>query len=220
METITERVTMTDETEAQVKHHFSKQHLVSAAHFAARSSEIESDPEIYESQRQKHRAYVTGAVVFSVAFLEASINELYLQAIDKSRKALQGLTDQQLATLAEKRAKVDRKSLFVKYQTALEACGCDRFDSTADLFQGTAALVEIRNALIHYRPEFDDELKVHKDLKDNTKGRFELNAHASPGTLWFPHQCLGAGCANWAVSQARKFMEEFTRILKIPKRFR
>ena len=205
--------------EPQVKHNFSKQHLVSAAHFATLSFQIESDPEIYESQKQEHRACVTGAVVFSVAFLEASINEFYLQAIDKSRNALQGLTDQQLAILAELWAVVEQQKLLAKYQIALAACGCDRFDPGADLFQGTDALVKIRNALIHYRPEWDDELKVHKKLEDGAKGRFDLNAHATPGNLWFPHQCLGAGCANWAVSQAKKFMEEFSRILNIPKRF-
>ena len=78
------------------------------------------------------------------------------------------------------------------------------------------ALGKIRNALIHYRPEWDNEQKEHKKLKERLSGRFALNKHGAG--LWFPHQCLGAGCAAWATNQAESFMTDFCQRLGIPNR--
>lgn len=200
----------------RMKHSFSRQHLVAARHFAHLATEAEEQNEVSRTLKTEHRAYVTGAVVFSVAFLEASINELHLEALDGNPKSLSGLTDQQLAKL--KTSKKRGKTVLSKYQKVLSICGIPRFKEESGLFQSVKILIKIRNALIHYRPEWDDELKVHKNIQNRLSGKFTLNRFTDKSSLWFPHQCLGAGCAMWSVEQVGQFIVEFCQRLGIPSR--
>lgn len=200
----------------RMKHSFSRQHLAAARHFARLATKVEEQTEANEILKAEHRAYVTGTVVFSVAFLEASINELHLEALDGNRKSLLGLTDQQLAKL--KTSKKGGKKILSKYQRVLSVCGIPRFKEESELFQSVNSLIKIRNALIHYHPEWDDELKVHKNIQNKVSGKFALNRFTGKSSLWFPHQCLGAGCARWGVERVEQFMAEFCRRIGIPSR--
>jgi hypothetical protein len=175
---------------------------------------VEGKSALDEAERERHRAYVTGSVVFSVAFLEASINEFFLEAVDGNQITLAGMTVQQMECVANRWE--ERRNVLGKYQIALAACGVQLFDEDAEPFQGTYGLVKMRNVLIHYRSEWDDELKEHQTVEKLVKGRFHLNGLAHPGSLWFPDQCLGAGCAEWAVNQAAQFVGEFCQRLGIP----
>jgi hypothetical protein len=38
--------------------------------------------------------------------------------------------------------------------------------------------------------------------------------------VWFPHKCLGAGCAEWAVESAIHFSHQFVSILGIRERLK
>ncbi len=70
---------------AQVKHSFSTQHFRAAKHFATQAARIESRcVSSAHPAPPSHRAYVTGAVISVVAGLESSINELYLEAVDRN----------------------------------------------------------------------------------------------------------------------------------------
>jgi hypothetical protein len=203
---------------ARVKHNFSRQHFIAARHFANLAASTEGKESLSEQEKNEHRAYVIGSVVLSAAFIEASINEFYLEAVDGNQTSLVGLTTQQMAMLAERWKKVARGQVLKKYQIALAICGKEQFNTTSEPFQGTDGLVKMRNVLMHYRPEWDDELREHKDVQERLTGRFPLNSLASAGSLWFTHQCLGAGCAQWAATQAARFVTEFCTRLSIPSR--
>lgn len=203
---------------ARVKHNFSRQHLIAARRFADLCAGVELMSCPTEQDRSDHRAYATSAVIFSVAFLEGSINELYMEAVDGNRNSLSGLSDQQIAILAELWQIVEQHPVLNKYQIALAVCGVQRFDKGAEPFQGTDGLVKIRNVLIHYRPEWDHELDEHKKIQERIGTRFRSSPFASSTHLWFPHQCLGAGCARWSVQQAECFIREFCQRLMIPSR--
>ena len=209
---------LTDSVTCGIKHCFSRQHLVAAKQFAAQAAGIEAKTPPTEQDKSEHRAYVTGAVVFSAAFLEASINELYLEAKDGPQASLAGLTSQQLSVVSTVWDLVELYQVLGKYQILLTLCGQNKFDQGAQPFQGTIGLIKIRNVLMHYKPEWDHELDVHKDIEKRLAGRFALNPHGGAGSLWFPHQCLGAGCAQWATTEAAAFMTEFCRRLGIPNR--
>jgi hypothetical protein len=207
-------------TERQ-KHSMSRQHLRAARYFATRSQELEQDVDsTAEDQSIKpiHRSYVTGAIISAMAGLEASINELYLEARDNHRQRLQGLSDKAIALLAEWSGEIERSSMLLKYQTALLIAGAERFDKGAQPFQDIDSLVKLRNALIHYRPEWDSDLEVHQKLRDTLDSRFQVNPFYPDANLWFPHQCLGSGCANWAVEASETFLTEFCGRMGIPDR--
>jgi len=115
---------------------------------------------------------------------------------------------------------VERNSpILNKYEIALVACGVQAFEKGQDPFQSVDSLIEIRNALIHYRPEPSDDLRAHKKIEERVKSRFQLNPLAGTGSLWFPHRCLGSGCASWAILKVERFMTEFCQKLSIPSRF-
>jgi hypothetical protein len=98
----------------RMKHSFSQQHLIAGRYFAAMANAVEGKGAITEHDKAEHRAYVTGSVVFSAAFLEASINEFYLEAVDGNQTSLAGLTAQQIAILAELWETVEQHQLLGK----------------------------------------------------------------------------------------------------------
>jgi hypothetical protein len=72
------------------------------------------------------------------------------------------------------------------------------------------SLIALRNALVHYKPEWDTEQKKHKEIEDRLiKSRFALNPFAGPNDAFFPKKCLGHGCAEWAVTSGVTFINEF-----------
>lgn len=205
----------------RLKYSFSRQHLGAAKHFAKRADEIEvvatQVPD--DSLLSQHRAYITGAVISTVAALEASINELYLEAQDENPHTMKGLDDTAVALLAQFWPDIERYPILHKYRTALLIVGAKKLDKGGPPYQDTESLIKLRDALVHYKPEWDDELDVHGSLERRLSGKFIENRLAPSGSLWFPHKCLGSGCAQWAVDTAMIFMSEFCRRAQIPERF-
>jgi len=205
----------------RVKHSFSKEHHWAAKNFSEEATHIEnSSMNLSKVNENKYRAYVTGTILFAVAALEASINELYLEALDRNKTTLSGLNDSQLTALTNQWVTVERLCVLEKYQEALKFSGQKEFDRGKNPFQDADSLIDLRNALVHYKPEWDDEAKVHQKIKVRLEKKFSLNPFSNPKGLWFPHQCLGAGCAKWSVDTIESFMSEFCNILGIPNRFK
>jgi hypothetical protein len=204
---------------ARVKYSFSKQHLRAAELFAAQARTAEtniSSPD--EVQRSHHRAYVTAAILSGVAFLEASINELYLSALDKDRTALPSFNDHLFELFAQFWLDVEKSSILNKYQVALALATKPRFDKGGRIYQEAETIVQLRNCLVHYQPEWDDELGRHQKLESRLSGKFDLNPYVDNSSLWFPHQCLSAACAEWCVRAVLQFADEFSNQLQIPSR--
>ena len=204
----------------RIKHSLSKQHLRAARMFADRGRDLEcrigSEPG--EPERVEHRAYVAACILSAVAFLESSINEFYLEAVDGGGEALKGLPPPTFALLAQFWLEIEQSAILHKYQTALLLGGVEKFERGAGLYQDAESAVKLRNALVHYKPEWDDEQGIHQNLERRLAGRFPVSPFASTGALWFPHVCLGSGCAHWLVETVSQFSNEFCSRLKIRSR--
>ncbi len=100
-------------------------------------------------------------------------------------------------------------SVLKKYQFALAAADKDRFDPGLPPYQDVNYLKELRNALVHYRPEQDTDLNKHKKIEDGYTNRFPINPYSHTNDVFFPKKCLGHGCAEWAVESSIKFIQEF-----------
>jgi len=78
-----EKIGITDSITISSRHYMAAQHLWSARHQARQCAEIESsrygDVPVFDVQ---HRAYSMGAVLASVTFLEALVNEVFRDAAD------------------------------------------------------------------------------------------------------------------------------------------
>ena len=207
-------------------------HLKNAARFTRLTGEIEQHTEFSWGIFDPHEAYAMGAILSSVAFLEATVNELYADAADNShpseimrsigegyamemQKDVRGL----LAGLwGTKRFRMGARTL-EKYETALEISGAAEFDKGAQPYQDVALLIQLRNALIHFKPQSHHEGENEPtQFEKRLNGKFPLNPLAMPPINplgadplqpFLPHKCLGYGCAMWALKSSVTFTEEF-----------
>jgi hypothetical protein len=147
---------------ARMKHDFSKQHLQAAEFFVDEAQAMEATyPQAGETQCSKHRAYVTAAVLSAVAFLEASINELYLSAIDQSTSTLPGFDARLFQLLARFWKANARSPILNKYQDVLRLSDKDPFDPGKGPYQPANDVIKLRHVVVHYKPEWDDEDAEH-----------------------------------------------------------
>jgi hypothetical protein len=202
----------------RIKHSLSKQHMRGARLLAAKALEIESRGRpIPDAVLVEHRAYVTGSIMSAVAALEASVNELYLEVRDAEPRTTDALDERGSELMVGLWAETERLPILEKYQRALLFCGRPSFQRGQSPFQETDSVVKLRDNLVHYKPEWNDEEGRHESLMLRLKDKCPLNPIAE-GELWFPHQCLSAGCASWSTQVAADFLSDFCARLGVPSR--
>ncbi len=224
-----------------VSHQLSFSHIKAAAHFAKLSYEIEDkydDSKDSSKLFDEHRSYVIGSIITTVSYLEATINELFTDVADGVYS--NGLDHNVIALMARmwkleikppnttKVAKTyspldDLKpSVLQKFQIALTLAGKDLFDTGKAPYQDVDYLILLRNALIHYKPEWIGTGEKYKDtlsekLRKKLESRIQtINPMRREADVFFPHQCLGYGCAKWAVESSVKFSDEFFSKIGLP----
>lgn len=212
---VTPRATMS----MRVKHSFSKQHLFAANLFAHEANDIEianhEVSQVDEGVKSRHRAFVTATVFSAVAFLEAAINELLSAIINLDTTNAPKCDEKVIDLLKNKWKQIDRLPTLSKYKNVLSLLGKPDYDWNQELHTNIQAVIMLRACLVHYRPEWDDEKGKHHELEKLLSGRFELNPFAKTSTLWFPHHCLGAGCASWTVNTVDVFYQEYNELIKL-----
>ena len=195
-----------------------RHHLFAARHMAELACEIEqefagtSDPDII----RKHRAYVIGSILASAAFLESSINELYLEVQDHLENGGQGR--RVLAVPAHFWSQAAHPPILHKYQLALVVADAEPFDESRSPFRDADGLVALRDALVHGRPEWRDAHGRRQNLERRLRAKFPHNPLASEADAEFLDRLLGGGCASWAVKVAEKFSNDFCQRMAIPAR--
>jgi hypothetical protein len=114
---------------------------------------------------------VTGAVLSAVASLEATINELFIDAQHKDPYTFEGADPEFAPLLAERWKGVERKrwSTLRKYQLVLNLAKKQEFDRDGSPYEEVDSLIDLRNALVHYKPEWDTDQKRHKKIEDRLK---------------------------------------------------
>jgi len=208
--------------------YYSIYHIKSAAHFSKLSADVEKafDGKYSDELYCKQMAYVTGAVFASVSFLEATINELFVDAHDKIPTVVNQLHPEAISQLSEmwklgvpklemlKLGVPKASKILQKFQTALTLNKKPLFDAGKQPYKDIECLIKLRNALVHYEPEWitnssdTEEITIQK-LENILKGKFQLNPLAGMGNSFFPDKCLGHGCAEWTVRSSIMFTDEF-----------
>lgn len=205
-----------DVTQIEVRSPLSFSHIKAAAHFAKLSYDIEADdngkhlPESF----YVHRAYVIGSIITAASYLEATINEC-LAAIKEGNSSIK-LSDEAAILMDIMWKDIDKKKILDKYQTVLTLGKKSLFDKGSEPYQSASEFIELRHRLVHFKPEwvgtgegyektFSEELR--KKIQNKIK---KINPLAGEGNCsFFPHKCLGYGCAKWAVETSIKFTDEF-----------
>ena len=203
--------------------------ILAASYFADRARGVESG--VARSgigefstgpENVRHRAYVMGAVLSAAAFLEASINELYLElhAARGGRRKPEGakLPKRVLAALGRAWADIRRSRVLPRYQAVLKVADAERFDERRSPYTDAAMLLKLRDSLLHCRPERPNNRHRYRMLEKRLRDQFAPSAFAAGDSPWFPDQCLGAGCAEWAVRVVNEFSADFSRRMSLPAR--
>jgi hypothetical protein len=203
---------------AQLWSPYAHRHLWAAKHFAAEAAELEGDRQplsgidgVDDGVVERHRACVGASLILNGAFLDSLANELFRSAVDH-KKAVEPLGSDAIEKLAAAWTRIPREGPLVKLQKALKLTGNDKLDGKASPYKEANAAVALRNRLVHYEPEWTDaEVRGERSLKlfDALEGLFPLNPFTSPGNAFFPHKCISAGCARWAIDHTVAFADEF-----------
>lgn len=208
-------VKASDQAMISVKSHLSGDHVLAAAFFARSCGDIEAGA-ANDELRAKHRYFAIGAVTSAVAFLEAAANEFYLAAVDNDTHVF-GKADAPLPKLlAHVWESVEDIATLQKYQVALIMAQKKPFDQGSSPFQPASNLIVLRNNLIHYKPEWDSDLRNHKNIEARLRGVFPENPYSDHTQAFFPHRCLGHGCAAWGIKSAWAFVESFYSRMHLP----
>ena len=204
------RVTVSQVTVA-MRAYFSSYHLHAAKAWTKRAEDIEasySGPPRFDIEL---RSVVSGAVICSVAFLEAAINELYQDAVDRHLGYCGPLAADKRDILVGLWAPARGRDvgLMKKYEAALEAAGTRGLARGRTPYQDAALVIALRNELVHYRPETLTAASTTR-VQRKLQGRFPPSAlMRGAGNPWFPDHCLGAGAAAWAVNSSVAFADAF-----------
>lgn len=193
---------------------FAVQHMMAAARFSRMCGELEianrEQPlgEFFDSQI----GAVSATVMLATASLESNINE-YLCEPEQVFPNLSGGSPHALVQLLE------QKSILEKYQAVLSFRGVAEYLTGEAPFQDVDALIKLRNALVHFKPEWHDEQELHRKIEGRLRGRFEINPAVGENGVFFPQQCMSYGCTRWAVNASLAFMADFSERSGLPYRF-
>ena len=202
-------------------------HLLAAAHFARSAHDYERQyvPGSGTFPIEAHRACVIGAILTSIACLEAAVNELFAETAEIPNALIRAKDPQVAERLARLwRTGAGRWRVLEKFQVALAAGGKELFDVGGPPFQDARLLIELRNRLVHFKPEWqpaslEDGTQAGElsSLEKRLRGKFVTHpAYKDSGNPFFPDKCLSHGCAEWAVVTATAFCDEFFNRLGIP----
>jgi hypothetical protein len=194
----------------QLRYSFTAQFLRGAARFTALARAIEEQPigGVDEDSRSDHLAYVAGAVMQSCAAIEAEIAEV-VEHGPGHHLGSNGLDQEGLKFLQPLADAIDGQSALDRYQLVLHLLRKAQFDNGGEPFQSTALLVRLRNAITHYRSKWGPDMDEEKLFKSMRHLRLARPPFIPENTNFFPHQCLGADCAAWAVRTAAAFIDDF-----------
>jgi len=209
------------EVEVSQKAPLSGSHIEAAAYFARQSGDIEAESGKTDVDGP-HRAYVIGAVVLSCAFLETTVNELFCDIEDNVDrfKGIDGSARDLMSRMWQ--SGVPRTASFdliSKYNIALALNSIEPLRTSENPAQDAVLLTRLRNELVHFEPQWLRTVPAPTQaelprIEQALRGKFKLNAMLSDGYLWWPHRCLGHGCAAWSVRTAIALADEFSSLIQ------
>jgi len=187
--------------------------MVAAAWFSRRVGEI-------EGQHAGHPhgdwwleiLHNSSACILSlVASLEAYANELF---VDREKTFL-SYSPALLGTIWDG---LERKSTFQKLDFALLLLNKPLLDTGRRPGQDVKMIIELRNALVHFKPKGDDEDNWHRNLSRTLNSRFQPSPFLTD-TLLLPRRWATHGCTKWAVEQSLQFADEFRTSAGLPAKY-
>jgi len=203
-----------DELKIRTMQYFAKNYIESSMIFSSNARTIEDKESINEFDSSNYKANVIGSILFTVLYLETSINEFYILVTGNNNFINETQTrNKKIINEFWNSDKFANYSILDKYQYALILMDCDKFNDTINPFQNIKTLISLRNYLVHYKPEWI-EMQTYKknnntqfvSLEKKIKGTFNTT---KIGNDFFPAKYLSYGCAIWGIDNSIQFVNEF-----------
>jgi hypothetical protein len=137
----------------------------------------------------------------TVACLESYANEFYFEGSALARDLPPNAADL-VASI------VDRENVLSKYDVAVAIRTGKRLDLGRPHVQNADALIKLRNALLHFRPEWFGEQDKHKSLSKLLAYKFDPSPFLT-GEGLFPRAWASASFSEWAVRSTIAFLDQF-----------
>jgi hypothetical protein len=194
------------EATGRVVANFAWQHLKAAATFRDRVVEIEAE----NANREfglffvDIRSYGSACILSAVASLEALINEFYITPEGPLRQQMHDFESEFWGDKG-----IEGKSIVKKYQLALDKLNVPRLDECTAPYRDAWALIELRNALVHYKPTWDPARNGKAKLVDLLAGKYALSRFPDAGADFVTMRSMSAGSMCWTISTVVSFMKEF-----------
>ncbi len=112
----------------------------------------------------------------------------------------------------------ERKSSLEKFNMALLLRDKLEIDEKSQDYQAMLAVLKLRNALTHFKPEWSHSPDKHQKLSKELEGYFSPSPIFKGDQFIFPMAWAGHSCTSWAVQTAVKFIQAFEVLADLPDR--
>ena len=194
------------EATGQVIANFAWQHMRAAVTFRNHVAQLEqaNAGKRFGPFFEDIRSYGSGCIMSAAASLEALINEFFIAPHGPLRRQLEDFETQFWG-----RGGIEWKPPLEKYQVALEMLGQERLDEQSHPFKDAWALMEMRNALVHYKPTWDPDRKRKVEMIDVLRGKYELSPFPDSDADFVTMRSMSSSCMGWVASSSLSFLREF-----------
>lgn len=204
---------MTMKKRANFTHYHQESAKINAAFAKQIEDENDSKDGIDESIKIKYISHISSSIISSVASLESKINEFIA---DNGKQINENIQDQDfgnflnLEKIKQKKDIINKlnksTSVVCKYKLLFALNMVPSIDEKTE--ECLNLLVDIRNSIIHFTPEWDNDLKKHKKIESRKKNHFSISPFYSSNSLFFPYRCLSANCAEWGIAVTNLFINK------------
>ena len=174
---------------------------------------------------QEDIAYAAGSVMSSIAFIEASINEIFQDYFydlkyskEKKSESLMDLKSEWDMDQREFFRKHKSDFIIGKYKLAYQIMLGKELNhknkesyENSEVYKRFIKLIELRNKLVHFKLKWQpDDQEDDQYGMTYYKDKFKENPFTQADKHYFPKKFLGAGCAEWAITVSTDFLTMFS----------
>lgn len=207
---VSEEMNLAVAMRARTRTNLALHHLFAACRFAAQLCRVEreNDGSPFGAFWEEILHNALGVATLSVACLESYANQFYADGAIGSGIPNEAATSK-IADL------VDREDILTKLDLILTIRSGRALDRGATVVQNVDAIIKLRNAVVHFRPEWHDEQARHAKLSRQLNHRF-TGSPFLPGEPLFPRAWASGSFATWALSSTVAFLDYYCAATGLP----
>lgn len=184
-------------------------HLLAACRFAAQVGHVERehDGETFGEFWDEILHYSLGVATLTVAALESYANE-HLADGALSSTSINAAASDSIGRI------IDREAILSKFDLILRLRTGQSLDFGSRIAQCVDLLIKVRNAVVHFKPEWHDAAGAHSKLSAQLAGRFSRSPYLQ-GEDFFPTAWASHSFSSWALQSTVAFLEHFEQAAEI-----